>query len=427
MNFMQLVEAIRLRFRKIFSRGAATDRTTNSPEEGSAIQQIENETKHQISYQRLSVGTQEFAVVDLGPYFIDSLTDATDSLLGTKSKLDDSSSNSLLSKLLATSAIESGLSSGHAFFATANPATLAQLKSGAVLSAVRGQGGQIISQAGFVSARGAFLANSAVMAVAVFSWLAVGSELRKIKSQLSKVIDTASELLRRDINRDFAKYETIANLAENLEREFQSTGRWSHDMASQLRSHRTEIGELRRAYERNAGLELAGESATLNRETAYVYRALYLATMDLQVSLARIFIFYHLYSNPHATELVSGQIGQFQNDLDGLMKAAADMKKDPKIARLREETRQKLDREESLGRRIRSLGNQEKRRAAKNEWKRSETLYDQVQKLCVDCENRWRSIQTPDNPALLIYRDGAPANSTTVLYNPQIDFKDRLR
>ena len=194
----------------------------------------------------------------------------------------------ILPALGGASMASSSLLAGNVFLATANPATLMTIGTG-VGSAVTGPAG-IVAHAPFVAASTALAPVVApLMLFATVSAVVIGARLDRVQHGLGRLSDLVDQVQQILGARDYARFESAANLLDGLGSEFERFGRFGTGDATTLELARQTTNELRAQFGQLAERPVTSEDDARNA-VADLDRFFLATILDLRADMLRVYL-----------------------------------------------------------------------------------------------------------------------------------------
>jgi len=157
----------------------------------------------------------------------------------------------LSSLMLSSSVVGTGISSAispQLFIATANPKNLMSLGMLSKGSAVIGEGGKIIKQAGFVPVPGAIPVVAPLMAVNALTSVAMLQQFSVVNEKLFTIQTSINKVLARQEATSIAELFTAVHMIDEIYSQYGQMGLFSADMLVRLALMERDIAILSRRY-----------------------------------------------------------------------------------------------------------------------------------------------------------------------------------
>lgn len=220
----------------------------------------------------------------------------------------------LLPMLGTGSTAASSLLAGNVFVATANPATLMTIGTG-VGSAVMGPAG-IVGQAPFVAASSALMPVVApVMLFTTVASLMVCARLDRAQrtlGQLSEVVERVRRLLDAE---DYARFETAAELIDEIRSEFEDRRRFASDVPERISRVEHDVSLLRSKYGHLVTHEVQTEEGAKSA-VSDLGRFFLASLQDIQIDVLQLYL--ALQNDPDVVEFrqsrLREKIGRYGED-----------------------------------------------------------------------------------------------------------------
>lgn len=274
-------------------------------------------------YQIAPVGGEELAVIDLGPSISRELVEALDRCwleYGKPFATGGPLGTACLPIAGAAAGASSSLFAGNVFLATANPATLMQLKGGVGSAVMAASGGGIVAQAPFVAASSALIPVVApVLLFTTFSSMMMSLRFDRIEKTLIGMSELLQHLLKSNLVEDMARLMSSVDRLRDIREEYRSGPGFTDEMKMRLSLVERDVNVLR--YKKRAlatGRVNSVTAAQLSEMDKHMFVTASIA--DVEVDQLRLLL--SLQDNPADTKRswssLDKKVARYEDDFRSL-------------------------------------------------------------------------------------------------------------
>lgn len=190
----------------------------------------------------------------------------------------------------ATATAVSASLSSTLFMATANPATLMQLSSGGVGSAVMGAGG-IVGQAGFIPVAASLPIVLPIVAMQAIQTAIILQQFKQVDRKLDAIKSTLDESIARSEATYAGELIAASDIVDEVYRQYELTGSFSQDMLIRLALSERDLRALTQRFRflvDGHSIDQIDDIASVQRANYDAHSAMLSSFLELRISYLRV-------------------------------------------------------------------------------------------------------------------------------------------